>query len=322
MLIYSLLILASVLMLLLLYDPNVSLGRPYNIVINSSDVQDMDASTPTSDGYLDHIGDGMDVMTQLPPMVQTDDYTRINTTVNNSETTTVIYSDVTEGVAVKRTRDRHHFDSLLLIDRILVWFFCFEILFRFLVCPQKFGFLKDKFNLIDIVAVVPRAAIAIMFEMSLGDIGQMLAVSWVQTYIKISSVLRVVRLINLARHYIASRVFLVTMWESRKEIMLLLSLYVAGATFFAVSVFYCEQGQSDPFPTMASGIWWALITMTTVGYGDMWPHTELGKAVGVMCAFSGVICTALPIAVIATNYNIIYRTAKVRAKLNGDVPWK
>ena len=175
--------------------------------------------------------------------------------------------------------------------------------------------MKDKFNIIDILAIIPWTFIVCLVQVSKKSFAEFLVQNWVRIYIKVAGVLRVVRLINLARHYIASRVFLITIWESRKEMFLLFSLYVTGATFFAVATFYCEKGHNNQFSTMTQGIWWAIITMSTVGYGDIYPQTELGKAVGMLCAFSGVICTALPVAVIATNYNIIYKTAKVRAKL-------
>ena len=208
--------------------------------------------------------------------------------------------------------------AMFAADRMILIFFTIELLVRFGTCPRKLVFIKDPFNIIDIVAILPKVVIdsILWAETDNGeDVGTLVQIGWVQVYIKISSVLRVVRLINIARHYIASRVFLLTIWESRKEIVLLLSLYISCATFFAVSVYYCEDHGPDNFPTMASGIWWALITMATVGYGDIYPRSELGKTIGVMCAFSGVIATALPVAVIATNYNIIYRAAKVRARL-------
>ena len=211
------------------------------------------------------------------------------------------------------------FNAIMQTDRVATWFFFWELLIRFLVCPYKINFLKDTFNIIDILAVLPWTVIVLLFQLSSTNLNDFLYQDWVQIYIKISGVLRVVRLINLARHYIASRVFLITVWESRKEMMLLLSLYISGATFFAVATFYCEQGNNEQFPSMAAGIWWAIITMSTVGYGDITPKTEMGKTIGVMCAFSGVICTALPVAVIATNYNIIYKTAKVRAKLRNQL---
>jgi voltage-gated potassium channel Kch len=50
-------------------------------------------------------------------------------------------------------------------------------------------------------------------------------------------------------------------------------------------------------------MWWAVVTMTTVGYGDMYPRSRLGHIVGSMCAMTGLLVLAMPIAVIAGKFN-------------------
>ena len=197
---------------------------------------------------------------------------------------------------------------LVFVDVMLGWFFFIELSIKFITCPRKLQFFRNKFNVIDVLTIVPRTVLMIAYYDN--EIYRVLIVqTWPIMYVKVVSILRVIRLANMSRHYVPARVFLTTIWESRNEIGLLLSLYVAGATIFASVLFFCEQTNPNDFPTMASGVWWAFITMTTVGYGDMYPRTELGKSVGVMCAFSGVVATALPVAVIATNYSVIYQTA-------------
>ena len=62
-------------------------------------------------------------------------------------------------------------------------------------------------------------------------------------------------------------------------------------------------------------MWWALVTMTTVGYGDMVPKTYLGMFVGTLCALGGVLTVALPVPVIVSNFAMYYSHTQARAKL-------
>lgn len=100
--------------------------------------------------------------------------------------------------------------------------------------------------------------------------------------------------------------------------MLLVFFLVLGIVIFAALIFYAERIQYNPdndFTSIPVGLWWAIVTMTTVGYGDMAPKTYVGMFVGALCALLGVLTIALPVPVIVSNFALFYSHTQARSKL-------
>jgi len=99
---------------------------------------------------------------------------------------------------------------------------------------------------------------------------------------------------------------------------MLIYFLVLFIVIFASLVYYAERTQFNPendFESIPVGLWWAIVTMTTVGYGDLTPKTYLGMLVGSFCAVMGVLTIALPVPVIVSNFTLFYSHTKARAKL-------
>lgn len=132
------------------------------------------------------------------------------------------------------------------------------------------------------------------------------------------SIIRIMRLFKLTRHSSGLKILVQTFRASAKELTLLVFFLVLGIVIFASLVYYAERIQTNPhndFNSIPLGLWWALVTMTTVGYGDMAPKTYIGMFVGALCALAGVLTIALPVPVIVSNFTMYYSHTQARGKL-------
>jgi voltage-gated potassium channel len=81
-------------------------------------------------------------------------------------------------------------------------------------------------------------------------------------------------------------------------------LILFGATIIVASIMHLIEGhaQPDKFGTIPDAMWWAIVTLGTIGYGDVVPVTALGRLVGALTIFGGLIMVALPVGIVATAF--------------------
>ena len=203
------------------------------------------------------------------------------------------------------------YDSYLLFFFLnLVWF-TFEIITRFIVSPQKFAFVQSPVNIIDFLATLS-FYLDVLFN-------KVLPVSLTNTDLfEFFSITRIFRLFKLTRHYGGLKILIHTFTASMRELMLLIFFLVLFIVIFASLIYYAERLQKNPdndFTSIPIGLWWSIVTMTTVGYGDMVPKTYVGMMVGGLCALTGVLTIALPVPVIVANFAMYYSHTQARSKL-------
>ncbi|XP_049876329.1 potassium voltage-gated channel protein Shaw-like isoform X2 [Pectinophora gossypiella] len=222
---------------------------------------------------------------------------------------TVTTANQTQSWALDKVQTNAHV-AFFYIECVCNAWFTLEILVRFISSPNKCEFVKSSVNIIDYIATMSFYIDLILQKYA----------SHVENadILEFFSIIRIMRLFKLTRHSSGLKILIQTFRASAKELTLLVFFLVLGIVIFASLVYYAERIQTNPhndFNSIPLGLWWALVTMTTVGYGDMAPKTYVGMFVGALCALAGVLTIALPVPVIVSNFAMYYSHTQARAKL-------
>ena len=186
------------------------------------------------------------------------------------------------------------------IDTCIIVWFSSEYAARLVSSPEKIKFLLSALALIDLAAIIPYF-LTLLF-------GNTYAPAFSFTVMRIFRLLRVVRLLKLTRYVAALRILGYTVRSCKEQLIALFFLISISVVLFSSTIFYVENKENrEDFCSIPASFWWTIITMTTVGYGDMTPITPIGKMVGALCAIFGVVVmVCLPSPVFISSFNEIY----------------
>jgi voltage-gated potassium channel len=122
--------------------------------------------------------------------------------------------------------------------------------------------------------------------------------------LRLLRVLRLFRLLKLVRYSPALQTLGRVLADEYRALLGALLIILVLLLFASTAVYFLErEAQPDKFGSIPAAAWWALATLTTVGYGDIVPITPLGKLLGGVVMLLGVGMIALPVAIISTGFN-------------------
>lgn len=114
---------------------------------------------------------------------------------------------------------------------------------------------------------------------------------------------RLVRFFKLARYSPGFASLVDALWSERRALGASLLIFLGALVIVASAMRLAEhEAQPDKFATIPDALWWAVITLTTVGYGDVYPVTGAGKLIAGVTAVLGIVMLALPVGIIATAF--------------------
>ena len=214
-----------------------------------------------------------------------------------------------------------------IIEMVYMTWFTIEFIVRLVTCPDKLAFVRRLMNWIDLLAIIPYFVTIALYFIELDEslhsradnANDVRRIAQFFRLLRIVKTLRIIRIFKLAKHSTGLQALGHTVRANYKELGLLILFLGMGAIMFSSLVYVFENDvENTMFKTMLDAYWWAIITMTTVGYGDVFPATFMGKIIGCLCAVFGVLVIGLPIPIVGSSFNRFYSREKRREKLMAD----
>lgn len=181
-----------------------------------------------------------------------------------------------------------HEATLRLLEWIITIIFTLEYILRILIVNKPFKYIFSFYGIIDFLSVIPT-------YLSLVIIG-----SHSLVVIRILRLLRVFRILKLTRYTHAGRTLARAIWASREKISVFI-FFVIILVIVVGTVMYIVEGEAHGFSSIPRGIYWAIVTLTTVGYGDISPETPVGQFFASIVMIMGYAIIAVPTGIVTAE---------------------
>ncbi|KAM9191773.1 voltage-gated potassium channel regulatory subunit KCNG4 [Dugong dugon] len=204
---------------------------------------------------------------------------------------------------------------IFIVETICVAWFSLEFCLRFVQARNKCQFFQGPLNIIDILAISPYyVSLAVSAEPQ-EDGERPSGSSYLEKVglvLRILRALRILYVMRLARHSLGLQTLGLTVRRCTRELGLLLLFLCVAVTLFSPLVYMAENesGRVLEFTSIPASYWWAIISMTTVGYGDMVPRSVPGQMVALSSILSGILIMAFPATSIFHTFSHSYLELK------------
>jgi voltage-gated potassium channel len=189
--------------------------------------------------------------------------------------------------SVREIREDHG-GTLYLAEWIFTVLFTVEYALRLLAVKKPLRYVLSFFGLVDLMAILPT-------YVSLFVPGTQYLLS-----IRILRLLRIFRILKLSEYISEGKVITTALLASRRKIIVFLVSMLTIVTIVGATM-YVVEGEENGFTSIPTSIYWAIVTLTTVGYGDLSPKTAIGKTLASIVMILGYAIIAVPTGIVTAE---------------------
>ncbi|XP_017546113.1 potassium voltage-gated channel subfamily G member 3 isoform X2 [Pygocentrus nattereri] len=213
-----------------------------------------------------------------------------------------------------KTAESNVVEEHRIIEAVCIGWFTAECIVRFIVSRDKCEFVRRPLNIIDLLAITPYY-ISVTMTVLTGENSQLQRAG---VTLRVLRMMRIFWVIKLARHFLGLQTLGLTLRRCYREMVMLLVFICVAMAIFGALAQLLEHGLdlksgNEEYASIPAACWWVIISMTTVGYGDMYPITVPGRVLGGLCVVSGIVLLALPITFIYHSFVQCYHELKFRS---------
>ncbi|EAQ41334.1 ion transporter [Polaribacter sp. MED152] len=184
--------------------------------------------------------------------------------------------------------DAKYHDTLIIGEWIITILFSLEYIFRIISINKPTKYIFSFFGIIDFLSTIP-IYLSLIYAGSQGLVA-----------LRALRLLRVFRILKLARYIGASNKLLLALRASKAKIAVFL-FFVLIVCIILGTVMYMIEGAENGFNNIPKSIYWAIVTLTTVGFGDIAPQTPLGQLISSVIMILGYSIIAIPTGIVSSE---------------------
>ena len=206
--------------------------------------------------------------------------------------------------------DSEFSEELRWFEIITVLIFTVEYLLRLWVAPLKYKqsqrpkikYISSFYGIVDLAAILP-------FYVSLFGFG---------VDLRVLRAARLLRILKISHYNTALQDLALAIYDERKSFVSAIYIFTVTLLITSSLIFFAENSkQPEDFRSIPDAIWWSLITLTTVGYGDVSPITPVGKIIGAITALLGVCTVALLTGIVGNAFSA--QLSRKRSEFRSEV---